>query len=77
MFKVQDWVILSESGEAKFGGEEEYHVAYIIKATMDGTYVIASIYFDIFADVVMGDEFVVSEGDIELFDMRKMEVVLC
>lgn len=24
-----------------------------------------------------GDEFVVSEGDIELFDMRKMEVVLC
>ena len=43
MFKVQDWVVLSELGEAKFGGEEEYHVAYIVKATMDGTYVIASI----------------------------------
>ena len=77
MFKVQDWVVLSESGEAKFGGEEEYHVAYIVKATMDDTYVIASIYFDIFADVVTGDELVVKEEDIELFDMRKMEVVLC
>lgn len=66
MFKVQDWVILSELGEAKFCGEEEYHVVYIVKATMEDTYIVAPIYFDIFADVVMGDEMVVKGEDIEL-----------
>lgn len=77
MFKVQDWVVLSESGEAKFGGEEEYHVGYIIKATMDDTYVIAPIYIDSLVDMFTGRELVVKEEDIELIDMREVEVVLC